>query len=64
MVVRDIGAQVGEVFDVLKGVVTDGDLRSTADVLAHYVGLLQTNGEVVLGTGVSEAGESRCSKPL
>ena len=55
-VAGDVGAQVGEVFDNLKGVVADGDLRSAADVLANDVGLLQTDGEAELGAGVSEAG--------
>ena len=56
-VAGDIGAQVGEVVDDLKGVVADEDLRSAADVLAHDVGLSQADGEVELGAGLSEAGD-------
>ena len=59
-VAGDVGAQVGEVVDDLKGVVADRDLRSAADVLAHDVSLLQAGGEAELGAGVSEAGD----KPL
>lgn len=54
-VARDIGAQVSEVNN-LKGVVTDGDLSSTADILTHDVGLLQANDEAELCAGVHEAG--------
>ena len=59
-VARDVGAQVDEVVDNLKGVVADGDLRSAADVFAHDVGLLKADGEAEVGAGVSEAGD----KPL
>ena len=54
-VARDIRAQVGAVNN-LKGVVTDGDLSSIADILTHDVGLLQANGEAELCASVHEAG--------
>ena len=47
-VAGDGGSEVHELVNQLKGVVADGYLGSTADALAHNLGLFQADGEAKL----------------